>query len=100
MPTRLRLGLQSAIKDRKELCNGEDKMRNVAGTSKKCMHFSSRVGWAKKKLRFIKNVSRKKRMQFLADLWVICSVFDWFIGGLNGLWVVSSFISNEYVLQN
>ena len=39
-------------------------------------------------------------MQFLADLWVICSVFDWFIGGLNGLWVVSSFISNEYVLQN
>ena len=39
-------------------------------------------------------------MQFLADLWVICSVFDGFIGGLNGLWVVSSFISNEYVLQN
>ena len=83
MPIRLRLGLQSAIKDRKELCNDKDKIRNLAET-----HFSSRVEWAKKKLRFIKNVFMKKRMQFLADLWVICSVFDWFMGGLDGLWVV------------
>ena len=33
-------------------------------------------------------------MQFLADLWVIYWVFDWFGDSLAGLWVFSSFTAN------
>ena len=61
-------------------------------------------GMSIKMLWFIKNVFREKTMQFLAysgyfDLiglrvvWLVCG---WFVGGLAGLWVVSSFTANEF----
>ena len=40
-------------------------MQNLAGTSKKYTYFSSRAGWARKMLRFIKNLFKEKMMQFL-----------------------------------
>ena len=33
-------------------------------------------------------------MRFLADWWVVCPVFGWFVDDLDGLWVVSSFTAN------
>ena len=51
----------------KELCIGEGEMRNLGGGSKNYIYFSFRVGWAKKMLRFIKNVFREIMMRFLAD---------------------------------
>ena len=64
-------------------------------SSQKCTHFSSRAGWVRKILRFIKNIFRKQTRQFLSNQWVICLVFDWFVGSLVDLWVVSNFTANE-----
>ena len=69
-------------------------MGNLAGTSKKCTDFSPCMRWARKTSRCIKMSSGKKTMQFLADLWVIYWVFDWFGDSLAGLWVFSSFTAN------
>ena len=33
-------------------------------------------------------------MRVLADWWVVCPVFGWFVGDLDGLWVVSIFTAN------
>ena len=33
----------------------------------------------------------------LGDLLVVCGWFGWFVGGLNGLWVASSFTANALV---
>ena len=30
-------------------------------------------------------------------IWLVCGWFDWFVGGLAGLWVVSSFTANVNV---
>ena len=87
-------------------------MRNLAWTSKKCIYFSFRTGWARKMLRLIKNIFREITIRFLTDYQVICLVFGWFVGGLQvvwlvcgqfgwfvsglaGLWVVSSFTANN-----
>ena len=47
---------------------------------------------------FIHNVFRERMMQFLADQWVVCPVFGWFVGGLTDLWMVSSFTANAFQL--
>lgn len=42
-------------------------------------------------------------VQYLADLWVICCWFDWFVSGLNGLaglWMVSSFTANTFLFPS
>ena len=44
----------------------------------------------------IKNWFSADNSVFMAGLWVVCEWFDWFVGGLAGLWIVLSFSANAY----
>ena len=69
-------------------CMCSRKILSIKRNIKKFTDFSSRAGWARKIMRFIKKAFREKMMRFLADQWVICFIFAWFEGGFAGLWVV------------
>ena len=69
-------------------CMCSRKILSIKRNIKKFTDFSSRAGWARKIMRFIKKPFREKMMRFLADSWVNCFIFGWFVGGFAGLWVV------------
>ena len=48
-------------------CMCSRKILSIKRNIKKCTDFSSRAGWARKIMRFIKKAFRKKMMRFLAD---------------------------------
>ena len=111
----------SAIRDRKELRNGEPEIRNPTGISKKYIHFSPRAEWVKWSYfvgwqillflgpRFIPNhrkcIQRKKDAIFgwlvggLSGIWLVCGWFSWFVGDVAGLWVVQRVCGWFRVLQ-